>query len=741
MKSYDKQLNNWVKSKKLSKATNIVDDIVNDNDIIYDDDLVHNNNVIDVRDEEATVVAEAINEEIGTGTVPNKIEHDFVNGERNGDAVVDIINETKPFDDVIIDSLKDGEETTTFHSTNQTNNAETTLINQISNVGDSVGDTLRNNGDNADDNENNCANSAIVFGNNNRTVDENNQASEDIENNHDTIAIVFINQATPIDETIEIDENLPSIASPTPIDIDEDDFVDCGDCCDGDDSEINTAYNDDINNDNSGALDDVEKQSDDNIVDVANGSNNSFVNTEMKSSDNNNDNDRDNGYRINIVTNNRDRLARVMNNTYDVTPHVVTPTPNSNNNVNCHVDSHDHDVDCHEDSYDHDTHDCMDDPIGNNRSSYCHFVSKKGDDDEHTVERLLINDDYLVSDDEFETPRQANERGLVSPVIPHDIEFDANARTIYYVNDEEFAGSTTNASLDEFSFDEFSFDDEIHNDVVNVSIAYYDDTEVSHVLDNYGYGDNRNDCNDYDSDEFGNNNLQNLYELSLSLDKFSIEEIIFDISNYGENAPHCSDKDNRAHVVIVPLISDGHNGNVNEDVTSALTNDGVDDYATNDVSIDAILYEEITYDNDIFSDNDDSAAFDDPRSSSDDDGDEDNDDNDGKNNNDYKLSTGLVHLMKLCDVDQENDDPIHNDFISALQLLGCHDVRSFLLLKYDDVSLETSIIDLYVAWNISKTIEYTWMYTRYRFAANQVDDEASISQWDRDAFEQFIYDQ
>ena len=61
MKLYDKQLNNWVKSKKSSKATNIVDDIVNDDDIIYDDDLVHNNNVIDVRDEEATVVAEAIN--------------------------------------------------------------------------------------------------------------------------------------------------------------------------------------------------------------------------------------------------------------------------------------------------------------------------------------------------------------------------------------------------------------------------------------------------------------------------------------------------------------------------------------------------------------------------------------------------------------------------------------------------------------------------------------------------------
>ena len=373
---------------------------------------------IDVRDEEATFVSEAINEEIGTSTVPNKIEHDFVNGERNGDVVVDIINETKPFvaqtkaHDVIIDSLKDslkdGEETTAFHSMNQTNNAETTtfqtnnvqLINQINNVGDSVGDTLGNNGDNVVDNENNCANSAIVFDNNNRTVDENNRASEDNENNHNTIAIVFIDQATPIDETIEIDENLP-------------DFVNCGDCCDGDDSEINTAYNDDINNDNSGALDDVdgvEKQSDDNIVDVANGSNNSFVNTKMKSSDNNNDNDRDNGYRINIVTNNRDRLARMMNNTYDVTPHVVTPTPNSNNNVNCHVDSHDHDVDCHEDSYDHDTHDCMDDPIGNNRPSYCHFVSKKGDDDEHTVERLLINDDYLVSDDEFETPRQAYEQ-------------------------------------------------------------------------------------------------------------------------------------------------------------------------------------------------------------------------------------------------------------------------------------------------------------------------------------------
>jgi len=180
---------------------------------------------IDVRNKEVTVVAEAPNAEIGTSTVPNKIEHDFVNGERNGDVVVDIINETKLFvartkaHDVIIDSLKDslkdGEETTAFHSMNQTNNAETTtfqtnnvqLINQINNVGDSVGDTLGNNGDNVVDDENNCANSAIVFDNNNRTVDENNRASEDNENNHNTIAIVFIDQATPIDETIEIDEN------------------------------------------------------------------------------------------------------------------------------------------------------------------------------------------------------------------------------------------------------------------------------------------------------------------------------------------------------------------------------------------------------------------------------------------------------------------------------------------------------------------------------------------------------
>ena len=84
-KSYDKQLNNWVKSKKLSKATNIDDDIVNDNDIIYDINSVNSNHVIDVRNKEATtVVAEALNKEIGTGTVTNKIEHDFVDGERNG---------------------------------------------------------------------------------------------------------------------------------------------------------------------------------------------------------------------------------------------------------------------------------------------------------------------------------------------------------------------------------------------------------------------------------------------------------------------------------------------------------------------------------------------------------------------------------------------------------------------------------------------------------------------------------
>ena len=90
-----------------------------------------------------------------------------------------------------------------------------------------------------------------------------------------------------------------------------------------------------------------------------------------------------------------------------------------------------------------------------------------------------------------------------------------------------------------------------------------------------------------------------------------------------------------------------------------------------------------------------------------------------KSSQDRRFSIALINLMNIIVYSWKNDHRMQSEIRRRLDELGCHDVRSFLLLNLEDINPLYCSLMAKVAgfrdFQFPHWIEFAWIYTRWRF--------------------------